>query len=71
MWLQVYGDDHVWVSTRHPAQNYTTANMAQLLIDAGGRNASKLYHILQANSTPNPINQPTCLCRILTIATNE
>lgn len=54
MWMlplaQVYGDDHVWVSTLHPARNYTTADLQQLLIDAGGLNASKLYRILQANN---------------------
>jgi hypothetical protein len=46
----------VWVSTLHPARNYTTADLQQLLIDAGGLNASKLYRILQANSTSQPVS---------------
>jgi hypothetical protein len=48
---QIYGDDYVWVSTTNPPKNYTTADMAQLLADSTGYNASIIYRVLQSNST--------------------
>lgn len=44
---QLYGSDYVWVTTRSPPRNYTTADLGQLLADATGYNASKVFHLLQ------------------------
>lgn len=48
---QLYGD-FAWVGTVNPPRNYSASNFPQMLADAGGLNASKIYRALQANSMP-------------------
>jgi hypothetical protein len=46
------------VYTNSPPGNYTTADFAQLLAVSTGYNASKVFRILEAQSTITPSDLP-------------